>query len=139
MPAPLDKAKVQAALFDLGVTAEMIGAVRRAPLPQAQALLAQVKENARRHYRRHVFELHPDRTGNDPEKTERLHVLTRVLEDLAKLTVQPPRPVIHAQVVQVQPVSWIRIRYTGGSPQSSSRSAPASAEAARRIVNMRPF
>jgi hypothetical protein len=106
MPIPIDQAKTTQALGLLGVSASDFEAMRRVPFAQAQEMLRVVKERVRKNFRRLVLELHPDRTGNDPEKTEQFKVLAQIFADFNKLEVRPPAPM--PPVSRQTPVTWVQ-------------------------------
>lgn len=49
------------------------------------------KARVRRAYRKLVLELHPDRTGNDPEKAKLFQLATAVVKEIETMT-PCPRP-----------------------------------------------
>ena len=109
----------------LGVTMDAIQAVRRAPNAQAAAeRLDALKDEARRRYRKLVFELHPDR-GGDPESFK---LLTQVYEEVQKLRVQPQqtRPVFRRVIVNIP------------APTATTTSATTTFPGFTWVVNMRP-
>jgi hypothetical protein len=115
MAAPIDPAKVRAILADLGVQPAEMEAIRRCPLEEGKRRLDELKERVHKNYKRLAFELHPDRTGNDPEKTERFKLVGAIREDFDKLQLRaPPQfmpmpmrvPVGVVMHVPVQVVSW---------------------------------
>lgn len=109
----VDHVRIQQAVQALGITPADLDAIRLAPFPQAQALLQSLKDRAKKNYRRLAFELHPDRTGNDPAKTELFKILGRVITDIEKLQVRPPPPPPQYVVRQVQvPLQWVQVART---------------------------
>lgn len=72
---------------------------------KAKAEIAELRERARKGYKRAAFELHPDRTGNDQAKTDLLIMAKRVLDALMTLEVVPVRP-------RPQPVPVVRVWVT---------------------------
>lgn len=85
------------ALRELGVRIPAdFDAIQRAPtFGQAQQMLADLKERARKNFRKLAFELHPDRTGGDSAQTEHFMILSRAKEELDRIKLQlmtPPRP-----------------------------------------------
>lgn len=90
----MDPVTVTRLLSRLGVTPADLDVVRRTPYPQSKEVLEGLKARVRSGYKRLAFELHPDRTGNDAEKTEEFKLLTRVREDFERLEVRPPPPVM---------------------------------------------
>ena len=95
--AHIEPAKVQQAFADLGVHPNDLQALARIPFPESQQKLADLKDLARRNFRRLSLELHPDRNGGDEAKTERFKTMSRLRDELEKIEVQPapvaPRPV----------------------------------------------
>jgi len=107
----VDHVRIQQAVQALGITPADFDAIRRASFPQAQDMLQALKDRAKKNYKRLVFELHPDRTGNDPGKTELFKILGQVITDIEKLQVQPPPP--PPQFVRVQvPLQWVQVART---------------------------
>jgi hypothetical protein len=94
MPAPIDPLKVQAVLRDLGVQPIELEALRGCTLEEGQRKLIELKERVRRNYKHLAFELHPDRTDSDPEKTEKFKLLGTIRDEFEKLQLQAmPQPV----------------------------------------------
>jgi hypothetical protein len=147
MPAPIPPHEAHKALEALGVTNLALNAVRRAPFSQAQALLKDLKAQARRNYKKLALELHPDRTQGDKAKAEFFVLLGRVLEDLDKTTIQPAPVVPRMQVAYAPPfntvtgtgawnppISWQQQVYaTTGTTTSSYTTTQVV-----RVVRMRP-
>lgn len=88
----MDQAQTFAALALLGVTRADLDRVRHAPFPAARSALEELKERVRTSWKKRAFELHPDRTGNDPEKTALFTDLNQVRQEFDQLQVQPPAP-----------------------------------------------
>ncbi len=65
-------------------------------------MMQELKDGAKKAYRKLIFELHPDRTGNDPEKTAQMTFLGQVMADIDRLEVRPPAPVMPRVQIQVQ-------------------------------------
>jgi hypothetical protein len=60
-----------------------------------------LKQEAKKLFKKLALELHPDRTQNDPEKTERFKVLVQVMEAIEQLRLQPkPQPRMITVIVQ---------------------------------------
>ena len=95
------------ALRELGVQIPAdFEAIQRAPtLKQAQKMLADLKDRARRNFRKLAFELHPDRTGGDNARTEHFMILSKAKEELDKIQLQPIRRRPPPPPVSV---SWVR-------------------------------
>lgn len=91
---PADRVRVEKGLLALGITAEDFNEVRRQrTYEEAVAKLEEVKEKVRKGYKKLAFELHPDRTGDDVEKTELFKIITQVKQDIESLQIERPRPV----------------------------------------------
>lgn len=68
---------------------------------EATQKLEDLKVRAKPGFKKLAIELHPDKTGNDTEKTEKFKKITEVMEWLQKLEIQPvpiPRFVTFVQV-----------------------------------------
>lgn len=89
----------------LGVDLHEFEALRARPRTEAVEMLEALKDKVRRNWRRAVFDLHPDRTGGDPEKTALFQELTRIRDALEAfqlpVEVRPVRMVSHFQPEQV--------------------------------------
>lgn len=57
-----------------------------------QQALEALKERAKKQFKKLAFELHPDRTNNDPAKTEDFKLISAAVDDLEKLQLRPPPP-----------------------------------------------
>ena len=88
MAAPIDPRLALAILADLGVQPAEMDALRRCNLDEGKRRLEELKERVHKNYKRLAFELHPDRTGNDPEKTEKFKLVGAIREDFSKLQLQ---------------------------------------------------
>jgi len=138
--------RILAALQELGIQVPQdLNAIRSAPsFAEAQARLQALKERVNRNFRKLAFELHPDRTGNDPARTERFKALVQVKEDLDKLKLQHmPRPqpmVMH--VMWRNPVattsSASTSAYTAYYQGTTNTSTPTGGPSPLRVVFMRP-
>ena len=76
-------------LARLGVGPGDLQRVQQTPFPQSVTLLDELKARVKASFKKLAFELHPDRTGNDPVKTQEFKGLAQVATDFEKLTVQP--------------------------------------------------
>lgn len=133
MPAPMDQTKVLEALRQLGINPQEIQALRFAPYPRAQDMLAALKDRARKTYKRLALELHPDRTGNDPVKTDLFKLVGQVLADLDKLQIQPPPPPV-AHIQYTVPITWVQVSQVS----TSSTTGTATSMNPSYVVFMRP-
>lgn len=144
MPTRMDRGQALKALQALGISPRDLDSIRMASYPQAKQMLVQLKELAKKRYRKLALQLHPDRTGGDPEKTEMFKVVGLVLEDLNKLEVQRPvaRPSFTSATVSNTTnatfsgtVTWVNVQYA--STQTTTRVKPSQARP-MHVVNMRP-
>lgn len=108
MPVPLDPAKIQGVMRDLGVAPADVDALRRMPFEAAVKHLEELKERVRKNFKRLALELHPDRTGGDAEKTERFKVVSSIKDEFEKLQIRPV-PVRPPPVVTVAPPPPVRV------------------------------
>lgn len=147
MPVQIPPDVARRALQALEVTDQKIETIRRVPFEQAQVLLAELKANARRVYKRLAIQLHPDQTGGDQDKTDLFVLLGQVLAELEKTTVAPPRPQPQAisfrvNVQRPQAVTWIRVNWSGQDTATttcaSSSSTGFTAAQVSRLTTMRP-
>ena len=86
-----------------GITQVDLRHVQAAPsLDEAAVRLDALKARARKELRRLAVDLHPDRNGDDPVKTERLKALTELLSKFSAVQVKlaPAQPVMRVYVVQ---------------------------------------
>ena len=140
---PIPPHESQRALRALGVAPEDLEAIRRSPLPKAQELLKALKKKAHRQYKKLALELHPDRTQGDEAKAEFFVLLTRVLEEFDKVSVQT-QPVAHRIQVTYAPINTSTFTWTNPiawqQATSTSGTRPPGFTAAQvvRVVKMRP-
>lgn len=111
-------------------------AIERMPFEQGTKVLADLKERVRKGYKRLAFELHPDRTGNDPEKTERFKLLAQVRDRIEQITIQPRQAPPQIQVQQVvfrqvpcgvifrHPAVTMNVQGKAGTPASTTHFGP---------------
>ncbi len=105
----------------LALDANELDAVRKAPtLPEAEKLLVAFKAKIKKHFRRAAMNLHPDRTDNDPAKTEDFKLISAVMEELEKVTINQ-RPAPQPQTIVVD-VGGVRIHFktTGNTATSTT-------------------
>lgn len=135
----MDQATAVRLLARLGVTPMDLQRVQQTPYPESGKVLDELKVRVRANWKRLVFELHPDRTGNDPVKTEEFKAVTLIRDDFEKLQVQP-RPQM-PQPIPVQRVHFQRqyVPTYNVSPFSSTNSSSASTTASWHFVVMRPY
>jgi hypothetical protein len=106
------------ALGELGVRAPDLEAVQRAPYPQSERMLRGLKDRVKKNWRQLAFMLHPDRTQNDPVKTERLKQLTEVKEEFDRVQVVPRMPI--PPVVVRRTIHWTNPMHSVGVPFSTT-------------------
>ncbi len=85
-------------LRTLGVSLDDVESLRLLPYEEAVKHLEALKDKVRRGWKRAVFDLHPDRTGGDPEKTARFHELTRARDAFEAFRL--PVPDVRGAVVE---------------------------------------
>jgi hypothetical protein len=116
-----------------------LDALRRCALEEGKRKLEELKERVRKNYKRLVFELHPDRTGNDPVKTERFVLFGRIKDEFEKLQLQP-RPVTQIRpppnVTVVRVVTWTRASHAYNTSNTSTTTE--SVGVPFRVSTMRP-
>jgi len=79
-------------LLALGVQPVEIQRLYTLPHDEASRHLGVLKERVRQNWRKCAFELHPDRTGNDPQKTERFRALLILKDKFEQMTLPEPQP-----------------------------------------------
>lgn len=92
----------------LGLSQNDFRAIEHAPSFEAgQQRLADFKERAKKQFRKAALELHPDRTNNDPAKTDDFKLVAAVADDIEKLVFgrPPPQPVMRAVRIVFRSVS----------------------------------
>lgn len=142
MAAPIDPRLALAILADLGVQPAEMDALRRSPIEEGKRKLEELKERVHKNYKRLAFELHPDRTGNDPEKTERFKLVGAIREDFSKLQLQAqprmmPMP-MRVPVGVVIHVSSPVVSWQARSTASTTGTANVSVNAPFIYATMRP-
>lgn len=139
MMTPAEQAKVAEAVRALGVLPTDFDAIRVAPFPRAVEMLKELKERARKNYKRLAFELHPDRTGNDPVKTERFKFFGEILSKLEALEVRPPPPMPQVQV-HMAPVTWVQAsaRFVNTGASTTTTNVGGRGPMGAWVVFMRP-
>ena len=89
----LTDAQISQAMSLLGLSQGDFQAVQRAPsFEVAQQRLAELKERTKKQFRKVALVLHPDRTNNDPDKTEAFKLVAAVVDDIEKLNFGRPSP-----------------------------------------------
>jgi hypothetical protein len=96
----MDQAQTLTALDRLGVTRVDLDRVQRTPYPASKAILDELKSRVRSNWKRLAFDLHPDRTGNDPDKTALFTMLNQVQREFESLEIQPRMVPMRVVVVQ---------------------------------------
>lgn len=119
--------EVQQILREMGVLPQDFQGIQLAPsFEEAKRLLEVIKDKVKTGFKKLAFELHPDRTGNDPVKTAKFKLAANVKNDIEKLTVgQQPRP-RPMPVPFVQPMQVVFVQfYTGGQTTTTSTAGPS--------------
>jgi hypothetical protein len=100
------QAEVTEAFHHLGVTpADFMGIRQCRSLREAELRLQKLRERVKERWRKLAFELHPDRTDGDEDKTRLFKLLSGVVDKLNEVKVMPPRPRVRRVVMQ-QPIVW---------------------------------
>lgn len=97
----LSDAQVVRAMQLLGLTQADFLAIQKAPTFAAgQQALEVLKERTRKQFKRVAMDLHPDRTNNDPVKTEDFKLVSSAVDDIDRLQLRaPPRPMPVIRIV----------------------------------------
>ena len=119
-------AQGQDLLRQLGVEISDLERLHRVPYEDAVKLLEALKERVRRNWKRLAFELHPDRTGGDPAKTQIFRDLTALRDRFEQM--QAPR-----NPEPVQP-TVIQVPHTPGVVYGSVRARPSTVRGSRARV-----
>lgn len=99
--------QIAQAAAEIGLTEQSLtSCIQHPDLSVCKKRLEDLKTDLKKAYRAAALRLHPDRTGNDPEKTELFKVVTRLWEEIQRLEIGPkprprPQPVHHPGVVIV--------------------------------------
>ena len=135
---PNDQAMTLEAFRMLGVSVQDFWAIRQAPFQQAVPMLQDLKDRAKRNYKRLALELHPDRTGNDETKTAQFKFLSQILSDFEKLQVRPPPPTPPPP----PPMAWVQVSRTifrPGMVGTTVNTGAATVQQGQYVVFMRPW
>lgn len=131
----MDQPTLFRALGMLGVQAQTLENLRRTPFQQAVHELKLLQEQTKAKYKKLAFELHPDRTGGDEEKTKLFSEVTeanRWFQDL-KMAPAPPQPVMRV----VRMVHYPAAYPFGGTATSTSTSTSTHSYNAARVVHIK--
>ena len=94
----LTNAQISQVMTLLGLTQNDFRAIEHAPsFEVGQQRLAELKARVKKQFRKVALVLHPDRTDNDPVRTEAFKLVASVVDDIEKLAfgrppAQQPRP-----------------------------------------------
>lgn len=105
----ISQQNMQRALTALHISPSEFNDIRTAPFHEAKKLLQELKSKAHQNYKQLAFELHPDRTQGNEEKTELFKLLGQVLGEINKMTISPAPPARIQFVYNpfgVRPFSW---------------------------------
>ena len=133
-------------MTELGIMPNELQSIQGLPLLEGQRRLEEIKERVHKNYKRLAFELHPDRTGNDPAKTEHFKLVGAVKDDFDKLKLearqvhhQPPPPPMNMQQVRVvRVVSWASARPGGPATTATTSGTTVHINVPFRVATMRP-
>lgn len=105
----LTNEQLMRAMALLGVSPQDFDAIERATSSEeAERLLGELKVRAKKRFKQLAMELHPDRTNNDPAKTEDFKLVSNALEELERIAFapKPPKPVVIRVRFTVSDYSW---------------------------------
>jgi hypothetical protein len=89
----LTNAQAFRAMQLLNLTQEDFRSIERAPTFEVgQQMLVVLKDRVKKQFRKVALELHPDRTNNDPVKTDEFKLVAAVVDDIEKLNLSRPPP-----------------------------------------------
>lgn len=141
MPTPIDPVKLHRVMQVLGIMPNELQGLQRLPIQEGQRRFAEIKERVHKNYKKAAFELHPDRTGNDPEKTELFKLIGTVKDDFDKLQLErrpvlrPPPPPMPMQVQVVRVVSWASV---GSTYNRTTATNTVAVGVPLRVATLRP-
>jgi hypothetical protein len=96
----LTDTQIQAALAHLQVGPADFQQVSALPTFEARCQgLEDLKGRIRKNFKKAALELHPDRTGDDPGKTEIFKVLAQFVDQVDQLRVRQPQPPVRFQII----------------------------------------
>jgi hypothetical protein len=118
--------EVQKLLGEMGVNPQDFQLIQQAPtFEDAKRQLEALKDKVKVGFKKLAFELHPDRTDNDPEKTRKFKLACAIKSDVDKLNVSMPQrqaPVpfvqhVNFQQVPIQQVVFVQYYATANAPR----------------------
>lgn len=110
----MDQAALVRAFNALQLNPHEVDVLQRLPFPQAAERLKAIQERVKARYKKLAFELHPDRTGGDDDKTKLFSEVTELNKRIQELQVRPPPPQPQHQVM-VQVVHYPARHPYGGT------------------------
>ena len=123
----------------MGFSPNDFNAVRQAPSHgEAVRRLEDLRIRFRKAFRKAAFELHPDRTGGDPYKTEQFNLLVNFARDFEKVQVPKKPPVVVHRVVFYNPVRPHRPSTPLSQLRVQVRTTVTPSNAASAVAGMRP-
>jgi hypothetical protein len=133
MASPQEQALILDALNALGISPHEFQVLARMPYAAACEQLQALKARMKKAYRKLVFELHPDRTGNDPVKTALLTTLSTVVRDIEGLAIPKPPPPQPRPVMVAVRGTWV-----GRHVTTQTQTSTANATSVHHVVFLRP-
>jgi len=119
--ARLTDAQVVRAFNMLEIRPEDFRAVEQAPsFEECQLRLAALKERVNKRWKQLALTLHPDKTNNDPAKTEDFKLVSAAVDEFDKMQVgraPPPRPMPQHVTIRV---SFVRHGYSTTASTTST-------------------
>ena len=125
--------KTSLMLHYLGVGLHEIEALRQLPYREATQRLTELKSRIHKGWRKAAFELHPDRTGNDPQKTALFQALTLLRDQFEDLRLAEPTPAPPVQVFEP-----MDLPATPGVVFQTRQPKPAPPHSGYRAATMKP-
>lgn len=98
----LTDAQVLRAMFLLGLGQGDFQAVQTAPtFEEGVKRLDDLKARAKKAFKKAALDLHPDRTNNDPAKTEDFKLVSSAVDEIDKLVLHKPQPRPQVQYIRI--------------------------------------
>ena len=92
-------------------------------IDECRRRLAELQERAKKNYKQCALELHPDRTGDDPVKTELFKLVASIWASVSKMELEPkPRPQPQMRVTVMRPMG---VSFTNSSGTSTNSTTTA--------------
>jgi hypothetical protein len=130
----MDQVTLLRALGMLGIQMQDLDNLRRIQFQQAVEILQKLKDQTKTKYKKLAFELHPDRTGGDEEKTKLFSDVTAAHKWFQDLRLQPPAPQQIPIRISLRTVHYPRAYPFGGSVTATTTASTTTSYNAARVV-----